>query len=311
MRITRFLPAIGLALLVLLTGFPSLGQAPKSGGWLNLRLREDLPQGFAIHESPTISTMWPAMPCFSNLVLFDPMKTAQRGERHRRAGREVVLAGQLPQAGLLPAAGVKWHDGRPFTARDVDVHLRHAPGGARTRPGCGSILGATGARSRCGRRGRSADGDLPAEAAPALTPADARLRLHADLRRPPPRRQLPHGLRRHRSLQAEGMAAGRVRRVREEPRLLREGTTLSGRAALSDHRGTEHRDRGAPGGTRGRGLPRRHTGGWRISSGARSRASRHAGGHRRPRSPAHQHARPPFDNPRSAGRWTAPSIATR
>src|SRR5207245_3036459 len=74
MRITRFLPAIGLAGLVVLTGVASQGQAPKSGGWLTLRLREDLPQGFAIHESATISTMWPAMPCFSNLVLFDPLK---------------------------------------------------------------------------------------------------------------------------------------------------------------------------------------------------------------------------------------------
>src|SRR5439155_15725805 len=75
MRITRFLPAIGLAGLVILTGVPSQGQAPKSGGWLTLRLREDLPQGFAINETATISTMWPAMPCLSNLVLFDPLKT--------------------------------------------------------------------------------------------------------------------------------------------------------------------------------------------------------------------------------------------
>src|SRR5881409_1491795 len=74
MRITRFLPAIGVALLVLLIGTPLLGPTPKSGGWLTLRLREDLPQGFAINESPTISTMWPAMPCLSNLVLFDPAK---------------------------------------------------------------------------------------------------------------------------------------------------------------------------------------------------------------------------------------------
>ena len=55
MKITRFLPAIGLAGLVILTGAPSQSQAPKSGGWLALRLREDLPQGFAIHESATIS----------------------------------------------------------------------------------------------------------------------------------------------------------------------------------------------------------------------------------------------------------------
>jgi len=73
MRITRFLPALALAGLVLLTG-PAEGQAPRSGGSLTLRLREDLPQGFAVHESATISTMWPAMPCFSNLVLFDPLK---------------------------------------------------------------------------------------------------------------------------------------------------------------------------------------------------------------------------------------------
>src|SRR6058998_1327788 len=66
------LALVTLALLLLVA--PAAGQAPTPGGWLNLRLREDLPQGFAIHESPTISTMWPAMPCFSNLVLFDQAK---------------------------------------------------------------------------------------------------------------------------------------------------------------------------------------------------------------------------------------------
>src|SRR5882724_441210 len=120
MRITRFLPAIGLALLVLLTGFPSSGQAPKSGGWLTLRLREDLPQGFAIHESPTISTMWPAMPCLSNLVLFDPLQTTHTAE---------TVIGELAERWswqdgyrtlvLFLRGDVKWHDGRPFTARDV------------------------------------------------------------------------------------------------------------------------------------------------------------------------------------------------
>jgi hypothetical protein len=37
-------------------------------------LREDLSQGFAIHETATISTVWPASPCFNNLVYFDPLK---------------------------------------------------------------------------------------------------------------------------------------------------------------------------------------------------------------------------------------------
>src|SRR2546427_9076560 len=74
MSIPRFLHVVGLTALVVVAASPALGQAPRSGGSITLRLREDLPQGFAIHESPTISTMWPAMPCLNNLVLFDPMK---------------------------------------------------------------------------------------------------------------------------------------------------------------------------------------------------------------------------------------------
>src|SRR5512146_2772988 len=43
----------------------------KPGGTLNVMLREDLSQGFAIHETATISTVFPASPCFNNLVMFD------------------------------------------------------------------------------------------------------------------------------------------------------------------------------------------------------------------------------------------------
>src|SRR6059036_1990885 len=56
---------------------PQASQTPKSGGVLNMMLREDLAQGFAIHETATISTVWPAMPCFNNLVLFDPLKKTE------------------------------------------------------------------------------------------------------------------------------------------------------------------------------------------------------------------------------------------
>ena len=105
---------------MILAAAPSLGQAPKPGGWLTLRLREDLPQGFAIHESPTISTMWPAMPCLNNLVLFDPMKPTHSvdtiiGELAERwswqdSYRKLVF---------FLRKDVKWHDGRPFSATDV------------------------------------------------------------------------------------------------------------------------------------------------------------------------------------------------
>src|SRR5438445_4927581 len=127
----RGLLAVGSAALIVLAGSPSLGQAPKTGGVLSLRLREDLPQGFAINESPTISTMWPAMPCFSNRVLFDPAKPTHSadtiiGELAERWAweenyRKLVLALR---------GDVTWHDGRPFSATDVkytlDV-LREAP----------------------------------------------------------------------------------------------------------------------------------------------------------------------------------------
>src|SRR5439155_7508200 len=131
MRITRFLPAIGLAGLVILTGVPSQGQAPKAGGRLTLRLREDLPQGFAIHESPTISTMWPAMPCLSNLVLFDPLTPTHSMD---------TIVGELAERWswqesyhklvLFLRNDVKWHDGKPFTSKDVKHTfdtLREAP----------------------------------------------------------------------------------------------------------------------------------------------------------------------------------------
>src|SRR5499426_1617065 len=125
------LPLIALV-LGLIAASPTLGEAPRMGGALTLRLREDLPQGFAIHESPTISTMWPAMPCFSNLVLFDPMKPVHSTE---------TIIGELAERWswqdgykklvFLLRSGVKWHDGQPFSSKDV-VHtfdvLREIPG---------------------------------------------------------------------------------------------------------------------------------------------------------------------------------------
>ena len=69
------------ALVVLGAPSPGLGaDTPRSGGVLNLTLREDLPQGFSIHETSTISSVWPVMPCLSNLVLFDPLKAAETAD---------------------------------------------------------------------------------------------------------------------------------------------------------------------------------------------------------------------------------------
>jgi peptide/nickel transport system substrate-binding protein len=111
-------PALSLALL--LVGSPAPAQAPKGGGVLNVMQREDLPQGFSIHETATISTVWPSMPCFNNLVIFDPLKKTESLD---------TVIGELAEKWswqdgyrnlvFFLRRDVKWHDGKPFTSKDV------------------------------------------------------------------------------------------------------------------------------------------------------------------------------------------------
>ena len=110
---------------------PGAAQTPQSGGHLNVMLREDLPQGFAVHETSTISTSFPSMPCFNNLVVFDQLKRTESLE---------TLVGELAEKWswqdnyrnlvFFLRKDVKWHDGKPFTSKDVkftfDI-LREAP----------------------------------------------------------------------------------------------------------------------------------------------------------------------------------------
>ena len=132
----RFLPCLAIlsALVTIALTAPVSSQTtptPKSGGVLAMMLREDLPQGFSIHETSTISTVWPAMPCFNNLVLFDPLKKTESAD---------TVIGELAEKWswqdnyrnlvFFLRRGVKWHDGQPFTAKDVKFTfdmLREAP----------------------------------------------------------------------------------------------------------------------------------------------------------------------------------------
>ncbi len=119
--------------LVAVVGAPAaaFAQAPKYGGVLNVMQREELPQGFSIHETSTIATVWPASPCFNNLVYFDPMKPAETAD---------TIVGELAERWswqdgyrnlvFFLRKGVKWHDGQPLTSRDVKFTfdmVREAP----------------------------------------------------------------------------------------------------------------------------------------------------------------------------------------
>lgn len=136
MRRSRLLAAaVGLvlaAVIVTVIGTTSAtAQAPKPGGSLSVMLREDLPQGFAIHETATISTVWPAGPCFNNLVMFDPAKKVESLD---------TIVGELAEKWswqdnyknlvFFLRKDVKWHDGKPFTSKDVKFTfdmVREAP----------------------------------------------------------------------------------------------------------------------------------------------------------------------------------------
>ncbi len=132
---------IVLGALALLVACGLAGAAPPSsaptlvpgrhGGTLTVLTREDLTQGFMIHESATLSTIWPAQPCFNNLVSFDPVKPLESIETVvPDLAEKWSWQDNYRNLVLFLRRDVKWHDGQPFTSHDVkftfDV-VREAP----------------------------------------------------------------------------------------------------------------------------------------------------------------------------------------
>ena len=109
--------AVGACLALLLLAFPA--GAEKSGGTLKLYMI-DSPASMSIHEESTVVAQRPMMGVFNNLVMFDQhvrqnsLKSIVPDLATDWAWNEdgTELAFQLRQ-------GVTWHDGKPFTAKDV------------------------------------------------------------------------------------------------------------------------------------------------------------------------------------------------
>src|SRR5579862_7785954 len=53
--------------------------AQKYGGVLKAMLRESWPS-MSIHEESTISAVWPLMPLYNNLVLYDPARPVESSD---------------------------------------------------------------------------------------------------------------------------------------------------------------------------------------------------------------------------------------
>lgn len=114
MRMLSALFGAALAFII-----PEMAQAQQAGGTLRLTHR-DSPASLSIHEEGTNSVTTPMMPVFNNLVLYD---------QHKRQNSLDTIVPELATSWAWSEdrtkltfklrEGVKWHDGKPFTAEDV------------------------------------------------------------------------------------------------------------------------------------------------------------------------------------------------
>src|SRR4051812_44901423 len=109
--------AVGAAVMAALAAGPALAQ--KSGGVLHLYHR-DSPASMSIIEEATISTVMPIMSVFNNLVMYDqhvPQNSLKSIVPDLATEWKWSEDGKSLTFKLRD--GVKWHDGKPFTAKDV------------------------------------------------------------------------------------------------------------------------------------------------------------------------------------------------
>src|ERR1700676_2989974 len=109
---------VAAGLLLVVSGAQT-GFAQKSGGILKVS-HFDSPASMSVHEEATIAALRPVMGVFNNLVMYkqDVAQTSLRSIvpdlatswSWNEEGTELTFP--LRQ-------GVKWHDGKPFTAKDV------------------------------------------------------------------------------------------------------------------------------------------------------------------------------------------------
>src|SRR5947207_4209099 len=114
---TMLTRAVALAAVIGLFAGPAAAQ--KSGGTLKF-FHRDSPASMSILEEATISTVAPMMSVFNNPILFN---------KHEKHNRPEFIEPELAESwswnpdftrlSFKLRQGVKWHDGKPFTAADV------------------------------------------------------------------------------------------------------------------------------------------------------------------------------------------------
>jgi len=111
---------LGLTMTVLLlAALPASAEEPKRGGTLRIYHR-DSPASASILEEATITTNVPFMAVFNNLVLFrQDVKQNSLDSIAPELATGWTWSDDKTALTFKLHSGVKWHDGKPFTARDV------------------------------------------------------------------------------------------------------------------------------------------------------------------------------------------------
>src|SRR5437764_8598333 len=133
-------PLLTILFLTLVVVVPVTAPSPKSGGVLVTSPLSATPS-LSPHEESTIATVQQASPCFNNLVYYDPAKKVESVDTIiPELAEKWSWQDNYRNLVFFLRKNVKWHDGQPFTSKDVkytfDVvrEAKDAPAKLRTSP---------------------------------------------------------------------------------------------------------------------------------------------------------------------------------
>src|SRR3954470_23483539 len=118
-KMTFNLRAAAAAALLISISASGTAFAQKRGGVLRM-YSPDSPASMSIHEEATVFAQGPMMGVFNNLVVFD--------QHAKQSSLDIIVPDLATEWAWSEDGtaltfklrqGVKWHDGKPFTARDV------------------------------------------------------------------------------------------------------------------------------------------------------------------------------------------------
>jgi peptide/nickel transport system substrate-binding protein len=138
MAMKRHRSALAAACLLIVASISAPALAQKQGGILKMYHR-DSPASASIHEEATFSTNVPFMPVFNNLIIYK-QDVAQNSLDSivPELATSWAWSGDKTKLTFKLRQGVKWHDGVPFTAKDVkctfDMLMDKSPAKFRKNP---------------------------------------------------------------------------------------------------------------------------------------------------------------------------------